>query len=102
MGSEKRQVAEYLRVDRAHAVMLAEQGILTPKAASAILSSLIEIERLGPDALPFDVARGGFVLQIEHFLADRIGEDFAGRLHTRRSRLDQGPQCAASTSAASS
>lgn len=88
---EKRQFVEYLRVDRAHTVMLAEQGILSPKAASAILSALIEIERLGPDALPFDVARGGFVFQIEHFLADRIGEDFAGRLHTGRSRLDQGP-----------
>lgn len=88
---EKRQFAEYLLVDRAHAVMLAEQGILSPAAAVAILSSLVEIECLGPAGLPFDVARGGFVFQIEHFLATRIGEDFAGRLHTGRSRLDQGP-----------
>lgn len=88
---EKRQFREYLAVDRAHAVMLAEQGILSPQAASAILSSLVEIEAQGPDALPFDAARGGFVFQIEHFLATRIGEDFAGRLHIGRSRLDQGP-----------
>jgi argininosuccinate lyase len=88
---EKRQFREYLAVDRAHAVMLAEQGILSPQAASAILSSLAVIEAQGPEALPFDAARGGFIFQIEHFLAARIGEDFAGRLHTGRSRLDQGP-----------
>jgi argininosuccinate lyase len=88
---EKKQFREYLLVDRAHAVMLAEQGILSPTAAAAILSSLIDIEEKGPAALSFAVARGGFVFQIEHFLAERIGEDFAGRLHIGRSRLDQGP-----------
>jgi argininosuccinate lyase len=88
---EKRQFREYLAVDRAHAVMLAEQGVLSPEHARAILNVLAEIDELGPDRFPVDARRGSFLLQVEDFLFARIGEEIGGRLHTGRSRLDQGP-----------
>ena len=35
-----------------------------------------------------DPERGSVLLQVEHFLAERIGHDMAGRMHTGRSRND--------------
>ncbi len=88
---EVRQFDEYLQVDIAHTVMLAEQEILTPAQAQAILLALEEIAALGASHFPMDPAKGSFLLQVEAFLFDRVGESIGGRMHTGRSRLDQGP-----------
>jgi argininosuccinate lyase len=70
--------------------MLAEQGILTPNVAKMILQALIELRGTEPAAFPIDPLRGSFLLQVEAHLFSRIGEDIGGRMHTGRSRIDQG------------
>ena len=74
---------------RAHARMLARQGLITDAERDAILSGLTEIEA--------EIGRGEFVfrpeledihMNIEKALTDRIGPAGA-KLHTARSRNDQ-------------
>ena len=79
----------YTQVDMAHTVMLAEQGILTDSQAQGILHGLREIADLDDGEFPVDPQRGSVLLQVEHFLSERIGDDVAGRMHTGRSRNDQ-------------
>lgn len=88
---EKKQFSQYLQVDIAHTVMLAEQGVLTHDDAKVILHALQRIVDLGVERFPFDARKGSFLLQVENFLFDQIGERVGGRMHTGRSRLDQGP-----------
>jgi len=86
---DKRLAREDLAGSRAHARMLADQGIITQDDAASILKGLDQIER--------EIASGSFAfkreledihLNIEQRLSDIIGPA-AGRLHTARSRNDQ-------------
>lgn len=88
---EKRMFAEYVQVDRAHTVMLAEQGILSRADAAKLLGALDRLLQLGVKNFPIDPRKGSLLLQIESWLVDQIGESAAGRMHTGRSRLAQGP-----------
>lgn len=90
LAREKRQFREFNAVDRAHTVMLAEQGILPNEVACVILKGLLEIRAMDPETFPMDPLKGSFLLQIESFLFSRMGEDIGGQMHTGRSRIDQG------------
>ena len=76
-------------VNEAHAVMLAEQGLLTPSQAGQILAAL---DAIHADAANFEVPYTGafedLFFLVEQHLAEAIGPDLAGRLHTGRSRND--------------
>lgn len=74
---------------KAHAQMLARQGLITVMEADAIVQGLAEIEA--------EIDRGEFIftpeledvhMNIEHALTERIGSAGA-KLHTARSRNDQ-------------
>ena len=89
IGFDQRLYAQDIAGSRAHAAMLAAQGIITDSDAMAIgeglLAILSEIER---GSFPFTPALEDIHLNIEARLTERIGE--AGkRLHTGRSRNDQ-------------
>lgn len=86
---ELRSLYAFMQVDMAHTVMLAERGILTLAQAGAILRLLREIDALGPDRFPTDPSYGSLLPQVERYMAERIGDDVAGRMHTGRSRNDQ-------------
>ena len=76
------------QVDRAHLVMLAEQGLVDRSAAAALL---VEIELLRAQSFaPLEAAeaRRGRYLLYEDWLAGRLGERTAGVLRTGRSRND--------------
>jgi argininosuccinate lyase len=86
---DKRLAREDIAGSRAHAEMLAAQGIISHDDAAAILAGL--------DRIAAGIAEGQFVFQrrledihlnIEAHLAEIVGEP-AGRLHTARSRNDQ-------------
>lgn len=79
-----------LQLHKAHVVMLAEQGIIPAETARAILTELLDLERLGADAMPLDPGLGLY-LSTEKYLVDRLGPDVAGRMHTARSRNDLEP-----------
>ena len=79
----------YLAVDRAHAVMLAEQGIITAADAGAILAAIdgLDLEAIRDAGYDGSVEDLFFYLQRE--IAAACGDpDVAGRLHTARSRND--------------
>ena len=82
------ELALVTQVDRAHLVMLAEQGLVDRSAAAALL---VEIELLRAQSFaPLEAAeaRRGRYLLYEDWLAGRLGERIAGVLRTGRSRND--------------
>lgn len=88
---ELRQFQDYIWVDLAHCVMLAECGIIERSQASRISSGLLDIFNSGFRDTVADASAGSLLLQVEAELGRQIGADTAGMLHTARSRLDQGP-----------
>jgi len=86
---DKRLALQDLAGSRAHAAMLADQGIIAKSDAAAILEGLDEIGR--------EIAEGQFVFKREHEdihlnIESRLTEiagQAGARLHTARSRNDQ-------------
>src|SRR5687767_13153957 len=69
--------------DKAHCVMLVEQGLLARDAGAAILSALRAMEK---DGVVETRARvGGGLHSGEQYLIRTLGEDVGGRLHLARS-----------------
>lgn len=74
---------------KAHAAMLAAQGIISDEDTCAICAGLDGIERdIDAGAFAFDIADEDIHMAIESELTRRIGAA-GGRLHTGRSRNDQ-------------
>ena len=89
LDADARIFAADLAVDRAHVVMLAEQGIVGDDDAAAILDALDGIEAAGHDALP----EGEDVHEaIESAVVAEVGPA-GGRMHTARSRNDEVATC---------
>ncbi|MFC4549557.1 MULTISPECIES: argininosuccinate lyase [Halorussus] len=89
MDDDARIFAADLAVDRAHVVMLEEQGIVGDDEAAAILDALDDVEAAGFEALPDgeDVHAA-----IETAVVSRAG-DVGGKMHTARSRNDEVATC---------
>ncbi len=89
IGFDQRMAAQDIEGSRAHAAMLAAQGIIDGRDAEAIreglLTILSEIER---GEFAFSTALEDIHMNVEARLKEVIGEP-AGRLHTGRSRNDQ-------------
>ncbi|MGM0448160.1 MAG: argininosuccinate lyase [Methanobacteriota archaeon] len=78
-----------LAVDRAHVVMLAEQGIVDSEVAGEVLVALDDVAAAGHGEL----SDGEDVHEaIETAVIDRVGPD-GGRMHTARSRNDEVATC---------
>ena len=89
LADDERIFGADLAVDRAHVVMLTEQGIVGAETAGEILAALDDIENAGHGALPDgeDVHEA-----IESAVIDRVGSD-GGKMHTARSRNDEVAAC---------
>ncbi|HSZ74325.1 MAG TPA: argininosuccinate lyase, partial [Rhizomicrobium sp.] len=86
---DKRLAAEDLAGSRAHARMLAAQGIISPEDGAAIEKGLAAIEKeIAEGRFTFNRAHEDIHLNIESRLTEMIGP-VGGRLHTARSRNDQ-------------
>src|SRR6266404_6052583 len=72
--------------DKAHAVMLCEEGLLARTHAAAILRALRQMEGDGVEETRLRV--GGGVHSGEQYLIRALGEDVGGRLHLGRSTGD--------------
>ena len=89
IGFDKRLYAQDIAGSKAHAAMLAKQGILTRKDASAIAKGLDQVKaEIEAGKFKFSDALEDIHLNVESRLKDIIGPA-AGRLHTGRSRNDQ-------------
>jgi argininosuccinate lyase len=86
---DKRLWREDIAASRAHAAMLAAQGIILAEDAAAIADGLDRIAaEYEAGGLKEDAALEDIHMHVEHRLAELIGQA-AGRLHTARSRNDQ-------------
>jgi argininosuccinate lyase len=86
---DKRLWREDIRASRAHAEMLAAQGIVGAQDAAAIMDGLDRIAgEYDANGVPEDAALEDIHMHVEHRLGELIGPA-AGRLHTARSRNDQ-------------
>ncbi|MGE3624088.1 MAG: argininosuccinate lyase, partial [Bdellovibrionales bacterium] len=86
---DRRLYAEDIEASKAHAAMLAKQGIISPKDARAIAKGLDKIRlEIDKGIFNFSGALEDVHMNIEARLADLVGEP-ARRLHTARSRNDQ-------------
>jgi len=89
LDDDERIFTADLAVDRAHVVMLAEQGIVEGEVAGEILAALDQIEADGHGAL----SDGEDVHEaIESAVIERVGPD-GGKMHTARSRNDEVAAC---------
>ncbi|MGC4892267.1 argininosuccinate lyase [Micromonospora sp. DT31] len=77
-----------VQVDRAHLIMLVECGLVTKDAAAGLLRCMDDL--LGARFAPLHgrPAPRGLYLMYEQYLAERLGADVGGVLHTGRSRND--------------
>jgi len=86
---DRKLYAQDISGSKAHASMLAEQGIISSDDATQIASGLDTIlSEIENDTFKFSRALEDIHMNIEARLRELIG-DAAGRLHTARSRNDQ-------------
>ncbi len=89
IGFDKRMAAQDIAGSRAHAAMLAAQGIVTPSDAEAMREGLLTVlSEIETGEFVFSTALEDIHMNVEARLKEVIGEP-AGRLHTGRSRNDQ-------------
>ncbi|WBL33447.1 argininosuccinate lyase [Sinirhodobacter sp. HNIBRBA609] len=89
IGFDQRLYAQDIRGSRAHAAMLAAQGIISDKDAEAIREGLLTVlSEIEGGNFPFSTVLEDIHMNVEARLKAIIGEP-AGRLHTARSRNDQ-------------
>ncbi|AZL59077.1 argininosuccinate lyase [Tabrizicola piscis] len=89
IGFDQRLYAQDIAGSRAHAAMLAAQGILSNKDAEAIGEGLLTVlSEIETGNFPFRVELEDIHLNIESRLTEIVG-DAGKRLHTARSRNDQ-------------
>src|SRR4030067_1990050 len=91
MEADKQIFNADIDVDKAHVVMLKEQGIISELDCSAILSGLEKIQKDGITAL--DISYEDVHIALEARLIEMVGEDTGGRMHSGRARNDEVGQC---------
>ncbi len=88
-GVKQHHWRQQMRVNRASAIMLAAQGLLSRAEAAAILQALDDIEATTDvPALAYTGEHEDFFFLVEAELRRRLGVETAGKLHTGRSRND--------------
>ncbi|MDP4992693.1 MAG: argininosuccinate lyase [Marivita lacus] len=89
IGFDKRMAAQDIAGSRAHAAMLAAQGIITSSDAEAMREGLLTVlSEIETGVFQFSTALEDIHMNVEARLKEVIGAP-AGRLHTGRSRNDQ-------------
>lgn len=82
------ELALYVRADRAHLVMLVEQGHVSAETARTLLGRMDALEADGFGPLRGRPAPRGLYLLYENHLVDALGPGTGGVLHLGRSRND--------------
>lgn len=78
----------YVQIDRAHLVMLLEQGLLPRESGRRLLAVMDELVAQDYAALRGRPAPRGLYLLYENYLIERLGEEVGGAVHLGRSRND--------------
>jgi len=79
-----------LWTNRAHSIMLHQQGLIADEQLSRILAGLLELERLHESGKFYlDPEKEDVHINVEAFVTETQGADAGGRMHIGRSRNDQ-------------
>jgi len=88
-GVKRHHWRQQMRINRASAIMLAAQGLLSRAEAAAILQALDAVEGgIDVEALTYTGEHEDFFFLVQAELERRLGVETAGKLHTGRSRND--------------
>jgi argininosuccinate lyase len=73
-------------LNKAHVIMLTEQGLLSQEHAGVLARAILEMEAVGPTAVALDPDREDASFNYEAHLMVEVGADIGRRMHTGRSR----------------
>src|SRR5580658_5938098 len=77
-----------IQIHYAHTIMLAKQGIVTPKETRALLEALGGLHPKRIQAARYDGSYEDLFFFVEAMLEEACGREIAGKMHTARSRND--------------
>lgn len=80
--------AHEMRAHLAHALMLADRGIVDRADIATALPAMLRLMETGGDSLAVDYSQEDLYSYVERHLVSVLGPDVGGRLHTGRSRND--------------
>lgn len=80
--------APLMELNRAHVVMLANQGIVSRSNAAALLRTMEEVIHSGPSAINWDFNLEEIYFNVEAHIIGKVGAAVGGQMHTGRSRND--------------
>lgn len=79
-----------LEIHKAHTIMLAEQGIISPEEKNQILNGIDQVRRINGDDIEYSSEYEDLFFVIESKISEIIGEELAGKMHIAKSRNDLG------------
>lgn len=79
-----------LAAHEAHALMLAECGIISGENAAAICTAVAQIRAGGAEAVAYQPGVEDLFFRVESLIIQRVGPEFGGNLQLARSRNDLG------------
>ncbi len=88
LQAARKEFPFYITILKAHAVMLAERGIISSQDGRAILGELSAIDAAGFDALPLRADLNDLYLNLQMIIMGHLGEKVGGWLHMALSRND--------------
>ena len=88
LGRMRAYFPAQFQMDRAHTVMLAEEGVLSAGNAKKILGILATLEDGGFDRLCGGGTQSTLFWYVESALIEALGPEVGGRMHTGRSHND--------------
>ena len=77
-------------INRAHVLMLVEEGIIDKEVGAGLLKTLNHMREEGSSALEMHAEYEDYYYNIEKIIISRVGMDIGGKMHTARSRNDLG------------
>ncbi|HEV2073898.1 MAG TPA: argininosuccinate lyase [Thermomicrobiales bacterium] len=86
--SKEHLFAHMIAANEAHAIMLAECGVLDPAQASALLTALGAVKQQGAEAFRYSPEIEDLFFAVEGRLIELVGPDAGGNLQIARSRND--------------
>ncbi len=75
---------------QAHTLALAEQGLISPENARALLQAIQALQAAGPQALDYRPGIEDLFFRTEAAIIERVGPELGGNLQLARSRNDLG------------
>jgi len=88
MEDNKRSFTNMININLAHVLMLYKQDIIKKRDARILLEALLDLQKNGSNAIELNPLYEDYYFNIEQYLISKIRIEYAGKMHTARSRND--------------